>query len=110
MSVPRVICHLIDPVVRQNSVRVHFQQLGSLLFAGRLRYEPPMFSIIAALTGTMLRVFRTRRNLLLENLILRSSSLCSSASVPGHGLLRSINSSGFLREGSGPDGNRPSLL
>jgi putative transposase len=30
-----------------------------------------MFSIIAALTGTMLRVFRTRRNLLLENLVLR---------------------------------------
>src|SRR6202521_1391759 len=31
----------------------------------------PMFSIIAVLTGTMLRVFRTRRNLLLENLVLR---------------------------------------
>ena len=30
-----------------------------------------MFSIIAVLTGTMLRVFRTRRNLLLENLVLR---------------------------------------
>jgi putative transposase len=30
-----------------------------------------MFSIFAALTGTMLRVFRTRRNLLLENLVLR---------------------------------------
>jgi hypothetical protein len=30
-----------------------------------------MFSIIAALTGTMLRVFRTRRNLLLENLVHR---------------------------------------
>src|SRR6202163_3168516 len=59
------------PVVRQNSVRLHFQQLGSLLFTGRLRYEPPMFSIIAALTGTMLRGFRTRRNLLLENLVLR---------------------------------------
>jgi hypothetical protein len=58
-------------VVRQNSVRIHFQRLGSLLFTGRLRYEPPMFSIIAVLTGTMLRVFRTRRNLLLENLVLR---------------------------------------
>src|ERR1700676_2591642 len=61
----------ICPVVRQNSVRVHFQQLGSLLFTGRLRYEPPMFSIIAVLTGTMLWVFRTRRNLLLEILVLR---------------------------------------
>jgi len=30
-----------------------------------------MFSNIAVLTGTMLRVFRTRRNLLLENLVLR---------------------------------------
>src|SRR5579863_4207262 len=59
------------PVVRQNSVRVHFQQLGSLLFTGRLRYEPPMFSIIAVLTGTMLRAFYTRRSLLLENLVLR---------------------------------------
>jgi hypothetical protein len=62
---------IVSTVVRQNSVRVHFQQLGSLLFKGRLRYEPSMFSIIAPLTGTMLRVFRTRRNLLLENLVLR---------------------------------------
>ena len=30
-----------------------------------------MFAIIAVLTGAMLRVFRTRRNLLLENLVLR---------------------------------------
>jgi putative transposase len=30
-----------------------------------------MFSVIAVLTGTMLRVFRTRRDLLLENLTLR---------------------------------------
>jgi putative transposase len=42
-----------------------------LPFTGRLRYEPLMFAIIAVLTGAMLRVFHTRRNLLLENLVLR---------------------------------------
>jgi len=30
-----------------------------------------MFAIIAVLTGAMLRVFRSRRNLLLEDLVLR---------------------------------------
>ena len=36
-----------------------------------MRYEPFMFAIMAVLTGAMLRVFRSRRNLLLENLVLR---------------------------------------
>jgi hypothetical protein len=36
-----------------------------------MRYTPFMFAIIAALTGAMLRVFGSRRNLLLENLVLR---------------------------------------
>jgi hypothetical protein len=65
-----------------------------------------MFSIIAVPTGTILRVFRTRRILLLENLVLRQQLTVLSASVPGHGLLRSISSSGFLREGSGSDGKK----
>jgi putative transposase len=68
----KLVLEAFDTLVpRQNSVRLSFQQLRSLPFTGRLRYEAFMFAIIAVLTDALLRVFRTRWNLLLENLVLR---------------------------------------
>jgi hypothetical protein len=60
-----------SPVPRQNSLRLLNQQDRPLLFTSHSRYQRPMLPLIRVLFASIRRVFRTRRSLVLENLVLR---------------------------------------
>jgi hypothetical protein len=58
-------------VVRRNCVRQRSQQNIGLPSTGEMRWHPRMVDAVQLFVGAILRLLRTRRRLLLENLALR---------------------------------------